>query len=440
MNYVNLFADTIREAKDNRLLVACENSKKFHVTWLLRLGANIEATDEYGRSPLMIACCKNNKEIVELLLKNGANIEAKGNHNHTPLFYACYNNNKEIIELLLKNGANIEAADTHGLTPLIYACCRNNNKEGVTLLLEKGANIEATDNCGRTPLIYACYKNNKEIVELLLEKGANIEATDKYGQTPFDIACNWERIELAEILIKYGADIVNVHKSPNVNNIFENEYKRYSQLNNQIKKLKQKMDNIKKDYVEPASETMRTIKQLMSDPLTPAFAKQSALVYLLKYHTFFPDTVTKKILLSYYKEIAFNYRFFSDSQFKSVREFAIKEHAKDTFGRSVLAVALSDSRNRQKDKSISKVIEITGFGNTLKAYYLPENNEKNHVSNNFINVLSSAKKSKNKQKFKSLIHAAESFNDLQYLEHGPKTDKKPLPYEIAARIMSFMKL
>ena len=51
------------------------------------------------------AARKGQKEIVELLISNGANVNAQDEDGGTPLFYAS---NPEITDLLRKNGAATE--------------------------------------------------------------------------------------------------------------------------------------------------------------------------------------------------------------------------------------------------------------------------------------------------------------------------------------------
>jgi hypothetical protein len=76
--------------------------------------------------------------IVKLLLDKGADIEAKDNSGQTPLLWAIYDGRKEIVKLLLDKGADIKAKDKIGLTPLSLATC-GGRKEIAKLLLDKKA-------------------------------------------------------------------------------------------------------------------------------------------------------------------------------------------------------------------------------------------------------------------------------------------------------------
>ena len=54
------------------------------------------------------------KEVVELLIAKGADVNAKNDGGYTPLHQAAINGHKEIAELLIEKGANVNAKDGIG--------------------------------------------------------------------------------------------------------------------------------------------------------------------------------------------------------------------------------------------------------------------------------------------------------------------------------------
>ena len=75
-------------------------------------GADINARDEYERTPLHYHAQVNNVEKVALLLERGADIEAQDKYKNTPLHFAEYN--AEVAQLLIEKGADIKAKDNRG--------------------------------------------------------------------------------------------------------------------------------------------------------------------------------------------------------------------------------------------------------------------------------------------------------------------------------------
>ncbi|MFC1552508.1 ankyrin repeat domain-containing protein [Candidatus Latescibacterota bacterium] len=187
---------------DTPLHKSAINGRTETVQLLLDIGADIEAKNNWGRSPLHEPY--GNTETVRLLLDRGADIEATDNSSETPLHRAANFNKTARVQLLLDRGADIEAKDYHGWTPLHSAAGIIGNTETVQLLLDRGADIEAKDDVNGTPLHRAAVAGKIETVQLLLDRGANVNAADNFNKTPLDIAEEGDHTETAVILIAAG--------------------------------------------------------------------------------------------------------------------------------------------------------------------------------------------------------------------------------------------
>ena len=132
---------------------------------------------------------------VRLLLDSGANIEARDEEGTTPLMAAASKGQTETFTLLLERGAKINARDKRGLTPLIAAACAcavatmNSTYDIMKILLEKGANVNARAHDGSTALMMAAGSpDDAASVKLLLSKGADPMAKNNEGKTAISFA------------------------------------------------------------------------------------------------------------------------------------------------------------------------------------------------------------------------------------------------------------
>jgi ankyrin repeat protein len=104
-------------------------------------------------------------------LADGADVNAKDDDGWTPLFYAADEGHKEIAELFIAAGADVNAKTGRGFTPL-YMAASGGHKEIVELLIAEGADVNAKSRLGQTPLDWA----DDEIAYLLRKHGAKTSA------------------------------------------------------------------------------------------------------------------------------------------------------------------------------------------------------------------------------------------------------------------------
>eukprot|EP00128_Syssomonas_multiformis_P013282 Colp12_sorted_trinity150504_noHs@15321 len=111
--------------------------------------------DEEQSSLLHVAClsdCETEAKgkIVALLVKFGADIEASDNEGRTPLYCACTKDQLPIVKLLVKKGASVQCADSNGNTAL-HVACENNFGKLTRYLIAQGADRSASNNEGYNP-------------------------------------------------------------------------------------------------------------------------------------------------------------------------------------------------------------------------------------------------------------------------------------------------
>jgi len=85
---------------------------------LVGAGAEIDATDDAGMTPLAQAAKEGRNDAVAELLRNSASVFAKDKKGRTPLHHAAMSQKSEaVIETLRAAGAPVTARDDEGLTP-----------------------------------------------------------------------------------------------------------------------------------------------------------------------------------------------------------------------------------------------------------------------------------------------------------------------------------
>jgi len=159
---------------DKKLIEKVKNCDLEAIKSSIKMGADVNAKDEEGKTCLMIACEKSNFDIVELLLFEKAKLDYKDKKGRTALHYACVQRNLRIVSSIL------------------------NRDVGKRKFRKR---INRKDNDGNTPLILAVKNNHYYTVNHLLLNGAIKGIKNKEGKDAFDMARKNDNVKLM-ILIR----------------------------------------------------------------------------------------------------------------------------------------------------------------------------------------------------------------------------------------------
>lgn len=198
------------------------------ITFLAAHGADVNARDSMGATPLTSAGSARDSDTVKLLLQLGADANARNADDLTPLMAAAYRDHVPSVEALLQHGASLTVKDSRGLTPLCIAL-ENRSFLAATALLNAGAspNVACGDNrltplmivathieaerSGNVPVDDGLFLSDgvspQQVGQLLVSKGADANARSKSGLTALIVAAGHDNAPLIGLLVQAGAKV-----------------------------------------------------------------------------------------------------------------------------------------------------------------------------------------------------------------------------------------
>lgn len=238
------------------------------VRLLLHAGADINADDGHGGSPLYIAIDKRLDDIAFLLLDGSPNVRTKTTTwfepltaGYTPLHRATYN--PRLLTALLERGADVNAITAQGETPLTIALESGHTNAAIILLhagavlpkhtdamkslfwrvmdlatprdadqakaeesfrLMLSAGVDPNTECGQDGISIKCLdlviffiEEPAPFVKMLVDAGANVNVSGREGMTPLHDAAMQGKAAAARVLLAAGADACatnNVGETP----------------------------------------------------------------------------------------------------------------------------------------------------------------------------------------------------------------------------------
>jgi ankyrin repeat protein len=192
---------------------------------LLERGARADVTNAFGASPLGEAVKTAAVELVEMLLTAGADPAAPNADGQTTLMLAARSGSTAIARLLIEHGVDVNVREAwRGQSALVWAA-DSRFPDIVDLLIEHGAEVEFRAESiewpsqitsepraqyrpvgGLTPLLYAARSGCTECVRSIIAAGADIDRPTPEGMTPLLIALDNEALATAQLLLDLGAN------------------------------------------------------------------------------------------------------------------------------------------------------------------------------------------------------------------------------------------
>ena len=160
---------------------------------------------EYS-SWIISAAKTGNNELLSLLITAGADVNAADEEGCTPLSCAADAGRSECVKLLLAApGIDVNKEDKDGWTPLHYAACWGHSECVKLLLAAPGIDVNMANKNGQTPLYWAACWGHSECVKLLLAApGIDVNKASEDGETPLYRATRWGQSECARLIRAAG--------------------------------------------------------------------------------------------------------------------------------------------------------------------------------------------------------------------------------------------
>jgi quinoprotein dehydrogenase-associated probable ABC transporter substrate-binding protein len=194
---------------------AARQRKDQMIKTLIELGADPNRPAADGSTPLIAAAMRDHVPSVKMLVEKGADIEQPGPQGYRPLALAIAESKYEAAKALMESGAGVsEASGNDGLTPLMLIAAQTGPAEGARFvpgstrpsdiargLIDRGAEVNAQSKGGVTALMIAATHNSAPMIGLLMDAGADPSIKNNIGLTAADVAEKNGNLEAAQAIV-----------------------------------------------------------------------------------------------------------------------------------------------------------------------------------------------------------------------------------------------
>uniref|UniRef100_A0ABD2WJL1 Uncharacterized protein n=1 Tax=Trichogramma kaykai TaxID=54128 RepID=A0ABD2WJL1_9HYME len=203
-NHQPVLIDARDKFGNTPLHVALEYENTSMAAWLLSRDADPNLANEEGSTFLHVICKKCcNVDLAKMIFERSddghpeVQVNARDNWGRTPLHLALARGRRQLAKLLLRNGADPNSVDEEGSTPLHVICEGKCDDELAELFFKinddmQQVHVDARDKKGNTALHYVLTGKQIKLFELLLRRGADPNLTNAEGSTALHVLCKYD--------------------------------------------------------------------------------------------------------------------------------------------------------------------------------------------------------------------------------------------------------
>ncbi|KAK6360671.1 hypothetical protein TWF730_006805 [Orbilia blumenaviensis] len=175
---------------------------------LLRAGADPNACNNSGATPMSFAAQTDQEEVLEILINHNGLVNGKDKKGWTPCHYATIGDSIATFKLLISHKADINQVDSLGMTPLHFTITHQSVSIFDYITHHIDADINHVSESKGTPLTYAARKGSEDFVGALLTRNADLYAYGGKYHSALQAAASSGNSEIVKLILE---------RKPNIN-------------------------------------------------------------------------------------------------------------------------------------------------------------------------------------------------------------------------------
>ena len=201
---------TVEAARYQGLHAAAHAGDAARIAALAKSGADLDARDGNGRTPLHVATFAKQRAAVQALAKAGAKLDLLENDRYDAVTIASVANDDETLRLLLSLGASAKQVTSRYDGTALIAAAHLGHSGVVKQLIAAGAPLDHVNNLHWTATIESIVlgdggARHQATLKALVDAGATLKLADRDGRTPLQLAKARGYAEMVKMLEAAGA-------------------------------------------------------------------------------------------------------------------------------------------------------------------------------------------------------------------------------------------